>query len=87
MCSRSRPFTLLLVTRKQEVGIVKSFFDEIVYGLSDSAKGIHHYFVYRYFCGVSLTPRLGGTAGGAVAAFGFPGQPRLYLSVLLPPSR
>lgn len=31
-------FTLLLVTRKQEVGILKSFFDEIVYGLSDSAK-------------------------------------------------
>jgi hypothetical protein len=31
-------FTLLLVSRKQEVGIVKSFFDEIVYGLSDSAK-------------------------------------------------
>ena len=31
-------FTLLLVSRKQEVGILKSFFDEIVYGLSDSAK-------------------------------------------------
>jgi hypothetical protein len=31
-------FTLLLVSRKQEVGILKSFIDEIVYGLSDSAK-------------------------------------------------
>jgi hypothetical protein len=31
-------FSLLLVFRKQEVGILKSFVDEIVYGLSDSAK-------------------------------------------------
>jgi len=31
-------FTLLLVFRKREVGVLKSFFDEIVYGLSDSAK-------------------------------------------------
>lgn len=31
-------FVLLLVSRKREVGIMKSFLDEIVYGLSDSAK-------------------------------------------------
>ncbi|PSN20296.1 proton extrusion protein PcxA [filamentous cyanobacterium CCP5] len=31
-------FALLLVTRKREVSVMKSFLDEIVYGLSDSAK-------------------------------------------------
>jgi hypothetical protein len=31
-------FVLLLVTRKQDVATLKSFMDEIVYGLSDSAK-------------------------------------------------
>lgn len=31
-------FALLLITRKQEVSILKGFMDEIVYGLSDSAK-------------------------------------------------
>ncbi|MFQ4136921.1 proton extrusion protein PcxA [Nodosilinea sp. PGN35] len=31
-------FALLLITRKQDVANIKSFMDEIVYGLSDSAK-------------------------------------------------
>lgn len=31
-------FALLLITRKREVSVMKSFLDEIVYGLSDSAK-------------------------------------------------
>ncbi|MEO1068839.1 MAG: proton extrusion protein PcxA, partial [Cyanobacteria bacterium J06638_6] len=31
-------FALLLITRKQDVATLKSFMDEIVYGLSDSAK-------------------------------------------------
>ncbi|WP_017297542.1 proton extrusion protein PcxA [Nodosilinea nodulosa] len=31
-------FALLLITRRQDVAILKSFMDEIVYGLSDSAK-------------------------------------------------
>lgn len=31
-------FALLLITRKQDVANLKSFMDEIVYGLSDSAK-------------------------------------------------
>ena len=31
-------FALLLITRKQDVANLKAFIDEIVYGLSDSAK-------------------------------------------------
>jgi len=41
-----------------EKSVLKDFIDQIVYGLSDSAKAIYYYFVYWYVC--DSTHRMAG---------------------------
>lgn len=75
-------FAAIVITSKREMGVIKSFFDEILYGLSDSAKAFILILLTDIFVGFHSPHGWEVIIEGTLEHFGLP-QSRAFINMFI----